>query len=94
MKPRHKKIAIIAASVTALTFAAILVLNVFQSNLVFFFSPSQVVAKEAPIGKNFRIGGIVEEGSLKRQGSSTTVNFAVTDTAETIKVVYTGILPD
>jgi cytochrome c-type biogenesis protein CcmE len=94
MKPRHKKIAIIAASVTALTFAAILVLNVFQSNLVFFFSPSQVVAKEAPIGKNFRIGGIVEEGSLKRQGSSTIVNFAVTDTAETIKVVYTGILPD
>ncbi len=94
MKPRHKKIAIIATSVTALTFAAILVLNVFQSNLVFFFSPSQVAANEAPVGKNFRIGGIVEEGSLKRQGSSTTVSFAVTDTAEAIKVVYTGILPD
>lgn len=94
MKPRHKKMAIIALSVFALTGAAILVLNVFQSNLVFFFSPSQVVAKEAPIGKSFRIGGLVEEGSVKRQGNSTTVNFAITDTAETIKVAYTGILPD
>ncbi len=94
MKPRHKKIVIIASSVTALTIAAILVLNVFQSNLVFFFSPSQVAANEAPIGKSFRIGGIVEEGSLTRQGSSTTVSFAVTDTAEAIQVVYTGILPD
>ncbi|SDH40732.1 cytochrome c maturation protein CcmE [Nitrosomonas sp. Nm132] len=94
MKPRHKKIAIIASSVTALTIAAILVLNVFQSNLVFFFSPSQIAANEAPIGKSFRIGGIVEEGSLTRQGSSTTVSFAVTDTAEAIQVVYTGILPD
>jgi len=94
MKPRHKKMAIIAFSVVALTGAAILVLNVFQSNLVFFFSPSQVVAKEAPVGKSFRIGGLVEEGSVKRQGNSTTVNFAITDTAETIKVVYTGILPD
>ncbi|HMV11630.1 MAG TPA: cytochrome c maturation protein CcmE [Nitrosomonas sp.] len=94
MKPRHKKMAIIAFSLTALTGAAILVLNVFQSNLVFFFSPTQVVAKEAPIGKSFRIGGLVEEGSVKRQNDSTTVNFAITDTAETIKVVYTGILPD
>lgn len=94
MKPRHKKMAIIASSVTALTAAAILVLNVFQSNLVFFFSPTQVAAKEAPIGKSFRIGGLVEEGSLKRQGNSTTISFAVTDTAEAIQVVYTGILPD
>lgn len=94
MKPRHKKMAIIASSVTALTTAAILVLNVFQSNLVFFFSPTQVAAKEAPIGKSFRIGGLVEEGSLKRQGNSTTISFAVTDTAEAIQVVYTGILPD
>lgn len=94
MKPRHKKMAIIALSVTALTTAAILVLNVFQSNLVFFFSPSQIAANEAPIGKSFRIGGLVEEGSLKRQGNSTTISFAVTDTAEVIPVMYTGILPD
>ncbi len=94
MKPRHKKLAIIASAVTALGIASILVLNAFQSNLVFFFSPSQVVAKEAPIGKSFRIGGLVAEGSVQREDSSTTVRFAVTDTAQTIPVVYTGILPD
>jgi cytochrome c-type biogenesis protein CcmE len=94
MKPRHKKMAVIALSVSALTVAVVLVLNVFQSNLVFFFSPSQVVAKEAPIGKSFRIGGLVEEGSLKREGDGTTLSFAITDTAEVIQVVYTGILPD
>lgn len=94
MKPRHKKLAIITAGVTALGFAAVLVLNAFQSNLVFFFSPTQVVAKEAPVGKNFRIGGLVEEGSVKREDHSTTVRFAITDTAEVIQVVYTGILPD
>lgn len=94
MKPRHKKLAIIIAGVAALGVASVLVLNAFQSNLVFFFSPSQVAAKEAPIGKSFRIGGLVEEGSVKREDSSTTVRFAVTDTAKTIPVVYTGILPD
>ncbi|MDP1548556.1 MAG: cytochrome c maturation protein CcmE [Nitrosomonas sp.] len=94
MKPRHKKLAIITAGVAALGIASALVLNAFQSNLVFFFSPSQVAAKEAPIGKSFRIGGLVEEGSVKREDSSTTVRFAVTDTAKTIPVVYTGILPD
>lgn len=94
MKPRHKKLAIIALGVAALGVASILVLNAFQSNLVFFFSPSQVAAKEAPIGKSFRIGGLVEEGSVQREDGSTTVRFAVTDTAETIPVVYTGILPD
>jgi len=94
MKPRHKKITVIALSVSALTIAAVLVLDAFQSNLVFFFSPSQVAAKEAPIGKNFRIGGLVEEGSLKREGDGTTMKFAITDTAEVIRVVYTGILPD
>ncbi|PTN11233.1 cytochrome c maturation protein CcmE [Nitrosomonas aestuarii] len=94
MKPRHKKLAVITAGVTALGFAAVLVLNAFQSNLVFFFSPTQVVANEAPIGKSFRIGGLVEEGSVQREDSSTTVRFAVTDTSEVIQVVYTGILPD
>ena len=74
--------------------AAALVLNAFQSNLVFFFSPSQVVAKEAPLERAFRIGGMVETGSLKRQGDGLTVRFNVTDTAKTIPVVYTGILPD
>ncbi|SFU49600.1 cytochrome c-type biogenesis protein CcmE [Nitrosomonas eutropha] len=94
MKPRHKKMAVIALSVSALAVSVVLVLNAFQSNLVFFFSPSQVAAKEAPIGKSFRVGGLVEEGSLKRVGDGTTMKFAITDTAEVIKVVYTGILPD
>lgn len=94
MKLRHKKLAMIVSGVTAIGVAAILVLNAFQSNLVFFFSPSQVIANEAPIGKSFRIGGLVTEGSVKRDDGSTTVHFSVTDTAETIPVVYTGILPD
>ena len=71
-----------------------LVLNAFRSNLVFFFSPSQVVANEAPRGKAFRIGGLVEVGSVKRADDGLTVRFNVTDTEQTIKVVYTGILPD
>lgn len=94
MKPRHKRIAIIAAGLAALGIAAALVLNAFQSNLVFFFSPSQVAANEAPQGKTFRVGGMVEAGSLKRGGDGLTVSFRVTDTAKTIPVVYTGILPD
>tara|TARA_Y100001936_G_scaffold245736_1_gene288286 strand:+ start:11478 stop:11933 length:456 start_codon:yes stop_codon:yes gene_type:complete len=94
MKPRHKKLTIIIISVAALGLAATLVLNAFQSNLVFFFSPSQVAANEAPKGKSFRIGGLVEEGSVKRENNGVTVNFVITDTAKVIPVVYTGILPD
>lgn len=94
MKPRHKKLTIIIASVAALGLSATLVLDSFQSNLVFFFSPTQVAANEAPQGKSFRIGGLVEEGSVKRQSDGVTVNFVVTDTAKVIPVVYTGILPD
>ena len=86
--------AIIAAGLAALGVAAALVLDAFQSNLVFFFSPSQVMANEAPKGKTFRIGGMVEAGSLKRQDDGLTVRFRVTDTAHTVPVVYTGILPD
>jgi cytochrome c-type biogenesis protein CcmE len=86
--------AIIAGSLAALGIAAALVLNAFQSNLVFFFSPSQVLANEAPRGKAFRIGGMVETGSVKRENDGLTVNFRVTDTVKTIPVKYTGILPD
>ena len=92
MKPRHKRLAWIGGIVASVAVAAGLVLNAFQSNLVFFFSPSQVVAKEAPTSKTFRLGGLVKEGSVKRDG--TQVEFAVTDTAKTITVRYTGILPD
>jgi len=94
VKPRHRRFAWIGAGIAAVAVAAALVLNAFQSNLVFFFSPSQVIAKEAPQGRAFRIGGLVEPGSLKRENDSLTVRFRVTDTAQTIPVVYTGILPD
>ncbi len=94
MKSRHKRIAVLTAGLAALGIAAALVLNAFQSNLVFFFSPTQVVANEAPRGKAFRIGGMVETGSIKRENDGLTVHFRVTDTAQTIPVVYTGILPD
>ena len=92
MKPRHKRLAVIGGILGAVAVAAGLVLNAFQSNLVFFFSPSQVMAKEAPAGRTFRLGGLVKEGSVKRSG--TEVQFAVTDTAQTVPVRYTGILPD
>ena len=94
MKPRHKRIAMIATGLAALAAASALVLSAFQSNLVFFFSPSQVLANEAPRSKVFRIGGMVEQASLKRGSDGLTVRFRVTDTVQTIDVVYTGILPD
>ena len=94
MKPRHKRMALIGGGLAVLAVAAALILNAFQSNLVFFFSPTQVLANEAPHGRAFRIGGMVETGSLKRQGDGLTVRFNVTDTAKTVPVVYTGILPD
>src|SRR6476469_4087176 len=94
MKARHRRFAWIGAGLVALGVAAALVLNAFQSNLVFFFTPSQVVAKEAPQSRPFRIGGLVEQGSLTRDPNSLTVHFRVTDTAQTIPVSYTGLLPD
>ena len=92
MKPRHRRFAWIAAGVALIAIAATLILNAFQSNLVFFFSPSDVAENRAPQGRTFRIGGLVEEKSVRREGL--TVRFNVTDTAKTIPVVYTGILPD
>jgi cytochrome c-type biogenesis protein CcmE len=92
VKPRHKRIAAIALGVAALGIATALVLMAFQKNLVFFFTPSQIAANEAPQGKTFRIGGMVVAGSVKRDGVE--VSFAVTDTAKTIPVVYRGPLPD
>ena len=94
MKPRHRRFAWIGAGVAVLAVAVGLVLNAFQSNLVFFFTPTQVVSNEAPQGRTFRVGGLVEEKSLQRAPDGITVRFNVTDTAKTIPVVYTGILPD
>ncbi|MDF8361271.1 cytochrome c maturation protein CcmE [Achromobacter anxifer] len=94
MKPRNKRIAVIAAGLAVIGIAAALVLNAFQSNLVFFFTPSQVSAGEAPLERTFRVGGMVERGSLKRQSGQLDVQFVITDTAKTIPVIYSGILPD
>ena len=94
MKPRTRRFAWIIGGLAVLGVAAVLVLNAFQSNLVFFFTPTQVAAKEAPQGRPFRIGGLVVAGSLARDPNSLTVNFRVTDTAQTIPVSYTGLLPD
>jgi cytochrome c-type biogenesis protein CcmE len=84
--------ALIAAGLAALGIASALVLNAFRSNLVFFFTPSQIAAHEAPTGRSLRIGGLVETGSIRREGVK--VHFTVTDTAQSIPVVYEGILPD
>ena len=94
MKSRHKKLALIVLVVAVLGIAVALVLNAFNSNLVFFFSPTQVANGEAPTSRAFRIGGLVEEGSIKREADGLTTRFVVTDTARTIPVTYTGILPD
>ena len=94
MKPRHRRIAAIAAGVLALGIATALVLAAFQKNLVFFFTPSQVAANEAPQGRTFRIGGMVEKGSVKREADGVTVRFTVTDMAKTMPVSYRGPLPD
>ena len=94
MKSRHERLALILGGVAVLAIAATLVLSAFQENLVFFYSPTQVANKEAPQGKSFRIGGLVEQGSLKRGSDGLTVTFNVTDTAKVIPVTYSGILPD
>ena len=92
MKPRHKKFMWIAFGLAAIGVATALVLTAFNKNLVFFFTPSQVAANEAPVGRTFRIGGMVEPGSVKREGVE--VRFVVTDTARSMRVVYRGQLPD
>ena len=79
MKPRHKKLALAGGVLVAVGAIAALVLNAFQSNLVFFYSPSQIAKNEAPVGRTFRVGGLVEQGSVKRDGVQ--VNFVVTDSA-------------
>ena len=94
MKRRHKRSTFIFVALAALSIAAYLVASAFRNNLVFFFSPTQVAAKEAPVNRTFRVGGLVQEGTLKRDNDGLTVRFTVTDTAASIPVVYKGILPD
>ena len=92
MKPRQKRLALIGGGLATLAVATALVLNAMNSNLVFFFTPTQVAAGEAPRDRAFRIGGLVKAGSVKRD--NLTVHFVVTDTVKDIATAYTGILPD
>ncbi|MCI0504537.1 MAG: cytochrome c maturation protein CcmE [Gammaproteobacteria bacterium] len=94
MKVRHKRLAFIIVGLAGLAVAIGLIANAFNQNLVFFFSPSDVQANQAPVNRDFRLGGLVEEGSLKREDDGLTVHFIVTDYAHTIPVTFTGILPD
>jgi len=94
LKTRHKRIALIVGGLAVLGLVVALVLNAFQSNLVFFFSPTQVAAGEAPRGSSFRIGGMVKEGSIQREADGVTLRFVVTDTEKDMTVAYKGILPD
>ena len=94
MTPRQKRFVLIGLGLVALALAAVLVLNAFQSNLVFFFTPTQVANGEVPQGRSFRIGGMVEKGSLTREGDGLTVHFIVTDMAKRVPVTFKGILPD
>ncbi|MDO9316401.1 MAG: cytochrome c maturation protein CcmE [Burkholderiaceae bacterium] len=94
MKPRTKRGLAIVVGLATLGIASALVLNAFKSNMVFFFSPSQVAADEAPRERNFRIGGLVEQGSIVRDDKTLQVRFVVTDLAKNVPVTYTGLLPD
>lgn len=94
MKARHKRLSFVVLGLVGIGVSAVLIFNVFQQNMVFFHSPSDVFANKAPKNTDFRLGGLVEQGSLKREDDGLTVHFLVTDRAQTIPVTYTGILPD
>jgi len=94
MKRRHRRIAFVLFALASLSIAAALVLNAFNRNLVFYFTPTQVATKEAPVARDFRLGGLVVEGSLRRDADGLTSRFTVSDTVLSIPVVYRGILPD
>ena len=94
MKPRHKRFVLIGLGLIALAVASMLILNAFQSNLVFFLCLPGWWNAEVPKGRGFRIGGMVENGSLKREGDGLTKHFVVTDMAKRVPVTFKGILPD
>lgn len=92
MKPRHKRALLIVAALAVIGIAALLILNALNSNIALYVTPSEVAAGKSPQGQAFRIGGMVRDGSVKRDGL--TVHFVITDMAKDISVAYTGILPD
>jgi cytochrome c-type biogenesis protein CcmE len=94
MSARGQRLALVAAGLASLVLGVYLVLAAFQKNLVFFFTPTQVLAGEAPQGRPFRLGGLVEDGSLRREAGSAAASFIVTDMSQRVRVTYHGILPD
>jgi cytochrome c-type biogenesis protein CcmE len=94
MKTRQKRIWFVLLGLFSLSIGAALLLSAFKQSLVFFFTPSQIAANEAPLDRNLRIGGLVEKGSLTHEPENLTSRFLVTDTIHSIPVVYKGILPD
>jgi cytochrome c-type biogenesis protein CcmE len=94
VKTRHRRLLLIAAGLVVLGAIAALVLNAFHSNLVFFFSPTEVAAGQAPKDRMFRVGGLVKEASIRREADGVTLTFVVTDTEKELPVRYKGILPD
>jgi len=94
MTPRRKRFVLIGLGLVAVAVASALVLNAFQSNLVFFYTPTQAANGDVPQGRSFRIGGMVEAGSLTREGDGLTVHFIVTDMAKRVPVTFKGILPE
>ena len=94
MKARHRRLGIVFTGLIGLGIATALVLNALEGNLSYFFSPTEVAAGDAPADRIFRLGGLVEEGSVMREEGQIEINFVVTDMAERVKVTYSGILPD
>lgn len=94
MKPRHKRLAIIIAGVLGIVAAGLFILNAFRSNLVYFFSPTEALDGKAPVGELFRLGGMVEKGSVKKSADGLTVDFVITDFNKAVPVHYKGVLPD
>jgi len=94
MKARHKRLTLVLLGLSGLALAAWFVLSAFQKNLVFFFTPSQIMSGAAPVQRSFRVGGMVEKGSLKRLPDGITYRFVVTDLAQKVTVQYKGLLPD
>ncbi len=95
MRPlRRKRLLAVIGILAGMAVAALLITQAFKKNLMYFYSPSQVVAGEAPKSRDFRIGGLVVEGSVKRNPDSLKVRFTLSDTVKQVDVSYDGILPD
>ncbi len=94
MKRKHRRLVFVIVGMAGLAIAAGLVLNAFRDNLVFFYSPTEIMAKHPPEGRRLRIGGLVEEGSVRHLDDGLTTEFRVTDLTDTIEVVFKGVLPD